>query len=113
MGFARDDAKSAPKSAAHQCVDVSRLNTRMVLKPDTLLIEDTGGHAAILTMSAPCAQMDELDQIGFEINGVSRLCSRTDIKILHARFGGPQVRCIISDVKFLSHDEAKALINSQ
>jgi len=54
--------------------------------------------------------MDELDQIGFEINGISQLCSRTDIKVLHSRFDGPQVRCIIKEVTFLSHDEAKALM---
>lgn len=113
MGFTRDDQNETVKTKPRQCVDMSNLSTRMVLSPDTLLLQDASGHAAKLKMSAPCSQMDDLDMIGFEINGGSQLCSRTDIKVIHSRFDGPQVRCIINEVTFLNRDEARALVQKQ
>lgn len=90
-----------------QCVDAGRLMTKRVVDKQTLFVED-GGRAALLTLSAPCANLDELDKIGFEFNGSSLICDKRDVKILYSRFSEKPVRCLISKVTPLTPEQAKA-----
>ncbi|MFT4091623.1 MAG: DUF6491 family protein [Asticcacaulis sp.] len=100
------DKTEAPLQA-RQCVDAGRLMTKRVVDKQTLFIED-GGRAALLTLSSPCANLDEMDKIGFEFNGSTMVCDKRDVKILYSRFTERPVRCLINKVTPLTPEEAKA-----
>jgi hypothetical protein len=102
---ASDTVNTVPKAKA-QCIDASDLDRRQVVKPDTLLIEDDRGRAALLKLSAPCENMNDLDRIGFEFNGSTLLCDRKDIKILYSRFNESPLRCIIETITPITKAEA-------
>jgi len=94
-----------------QCVDTRSLRTKMVVSKNQLVIEDDFHHAALLTLGAPCDQMDDLDHIGFLIQGDSRLCEIHDVKIEYAHQDDnihPMLRCLITDLKPLTLDQVKA-----
>ncbi len=102
-------ADPAPPPLA-QCVDTHSLNINMIVSKNQVVLEDSFHHAALLTLSQPCTQMDSLDGIGFLIEGDSRLCQIHDVKILYTRQGlhEPPSRCLITDMKPLTKDEVKA-----
>ncbi|WP_140984896.1 DUF6491 family protein [Asticcacaulis tiandongensis] len=103
----RPVATTEPRLDNKQCVDAGRLMTKRVVDKQTLFVED-GGRAALLTLSSPCANLDELDKIGFEFNGSSMICDKRDVKILYSRFSEKPVRCLISKVTPLTPEQAKA-----
>jgi len=109
-------ADPAPTSQAlKQCVDTRDLNTRMIVSKNQILLEDSFHHAALVTLSQPCSQMDELDHVGFLIEGDSRLCQIHDIKILYSHATGMHehpLTCLITDLKPLTHDQVKAYFSS-
>ena len=108
---AADPAPSASPPALTQCVDTRSLRTKMIVSKNQLVIEDDFHHAALLTLSEPCDQMDDLDHIGFIIEGDSRLCQIHDIKIEYAHQDDhlhPMLRCLITDLKPLTLDQVKA-----
>ena len=90
-----------------QCVDAGRLMTKRVVDKQTVFIED-GGRAALLTLSSPCTNLDEMDKIGFEFNSSSMICDKRDVKILYSRFSEKPVRCLIAKVTPLTAEQAKA-----
>lgn len=101
----------APKAIAAsntQCVDAGSLQTRRVIDRNKMFVEDSWGRAAILTLSQPCSQMDEMDRIGFEFSGTTQICSPHDVQVLYSRQDERPVQCIITDVRPLTKDEAKA-----
>lgn len=109
---AADPAPTSP--ALKQCIDTRDLNTRMIVSKNQLVLEDSFHHAALVTLSPPCSQMDELDHVGFLIEGDSRLCQIHDIKILysHASMHERPLTCLITDLKPLTHDQVKAYFSS-
>ena len=111
---AADPAPTSPPALA-QCVDTHDLNTRMIVSKNQLVLEDSFHHAALVTLSQPCGQMDELDHVGFLIEGDSRLCRIHDIKILYSHATGMHehpLTCLITDLKPLTHDQVKAYFSS-
>lgn len=101
----------APRTEApRQCYDFNNMRTRMVIEPDSLLIEDAFGKYVLLKLTAPCRNIDELDKIGFEFNGSTQVCSRTDVKILHSRDTEAPLRCLIDTLTPLTKDEARVLM---
>lgn len=103
-------AQSLKPDAAKQCYDLNNMRSRMVIEPDSLLIEDAYGKYVLVKLTAPCRNIDELDRIGFEFNGSTLLCKRTDVKILHSRNTETPLRCLIDTMTPLTKDEAKALM---
>ncbi|MFT3997691.1 MAG: DUF6491 family protein [Asticcacaulis sp.] len=99
------DQASTSVSGRH-CVDGSQLSRRMVIDKSHVLIEDSSGRAAILKLTAPCQNLDDLDKIGFEFDGTTQVCGRRDAKILYSRFTEAPVRCLIEEYKPLSKAEA-------
>ncbi|WP_189488496.1 DUF6491 family protein [Asticcacaulis endophyticus] len=99
--------QSVKPDAPRQCFDLNNMRTRMVIEPDSLLIEDGFGKYVLLKLTAPCRNIDELDRIGFEFNGSTQVCSRTDVKILHSRNTEAPLRCLIDTMTPLTKDEAK------
>lgn len=91
---------------AHTCIDAGHLSRKMVVDKNTVLVEDYSGRSALLKLSAPCRNLDELDKIGFEFNGSTQICDRRDVKILYSRFTEAPVRCLIEEVVPLSKAEA-------
>ncbi len=108
------DPAPAPTPLA-QCVDVHSLNSKMIVSKNQIVLEDSFHHAALLTMGAPCDQMDDLDHVGFLVDGDSRLCGIHDVKILYSHAGDdhmPPLRCLITDIKPLTLDQVKAYSSS-
>jgi hypothetical protein len=108
---AADPAPSAVPPPLTQCVDTRSLRTKMIVSKNQLVVEDDFHHAALLTLSQPCDQMDDLDHIGFIIEGDSRLCQIHDVKIEYAHQDDhlhPMLRCLITDLKPLTLDQVKA-----
>ena len=97
----------AKSAFPRQCVDISNLSSRQVVDKDTLFVRDTSGNAALLTLEAPCNHMDELDRIGFEVEGSSQICGPHDVKITYSR---PMdiigLKGLIGEVKPLSREDA-------
>jgi len=107
LSLAAAAPEEAPKNESGRvCVDAGQLGRKMVVDKNTVLVEDYAGHAALLKLSAPCRNLDELDKIGFEFNGSSQICDRRDVKILYSRFTEAPVRCLIEEVIPLSRAEA-------
>jgi hypothetical protein len=110
-------AAQAPTSpaASTQCIDTRDLNTRMIVSKNQVVLEDSFHHAALITLSQPCSQMDELDHVGFLIEGDSRLCQIHDVKILYSHWGMHEhpLTCLITDLKPLTHDQVKAYFSSK
>lgn len=90
-----------------KCIDASQLNRKMVVNKTTVLIEDGFGRSALLKLSAPCQNLDDLDKIGFEFFGGTQICDRRDVKILYSRFDEAPVRCLVESVTPLTKEEAK------
>lgn len=90
-----------------RCLDASHLNRKIVVDKMTVLIEDSFGRSALLKLSAPCQNLDDLDKIGFEFFGGTQICDRRDVKILYSRFDEAPVRCLIESVTPLTKEEAK------
>ena len=108
---AADPAASSSPPPLTQCVDTRSLRTKMIVSKNQLVVEDDFHHAALLTLSEPCDQMDDLDHIGFIIEGDSRLCQIHDVKIEYAHQDDhlhPMLRCLITDLKPLTLDQVKA-----
>ena len=108
---AADPAPAAVPAPLTQCVDTRSLRTKMIVSKNQLVVEDDFHHAALLTLSEPCDQMDDLDHIGFIIEGDSRLCQIHDVKIEYAHQDDhlhPMLRCLITDLKPLTLDQVKA-----
>lgn len=101
-------ADAAPAPALTQCVDTKDLQTKMIVSKNQVVMQDMSGHGALVTLAPPCAQMQELDHVGFLYEGDTRLCQIHDIKILYSRDTEPPVRCLITDLKPLTKDEVKA-----
>ena len=112
LGRAPEARAADPAPAANQCIETASLESKMVVAKNQLLLEDSYGHAALVTLSPPCSQMDQLDHIGFIYQGDTRLCQKHDIKILYSRESEHPVQCLIEDVKPLTKDEAKAYSSS-
>lgn len=107
---ADDEAKSAPQASA--CLDSNFLTTRMVVNGNTLFIEDMSGQGAVLEMAPPCSNMHDLDMIGFEFRGSSKICGRTDIKVVHNTPNGAiPAKCIVKTYTPLNREEAKAYLS--
>ncbi|MDC7675646.1 DUF6491 family protein [Asticcacaulis machinosus] len=100
-------AQSVKPDEPKQCYDLGNMRSRMVIEPDSLLIEDAFGKYVLLKLTAPCRHIDELDKIGFEFNGSTQLCRKTDVKILHSRNTEAPLRCLIDTMTPLTKDEAK------
>ena len=109
-------ADPAPEPRLAQCVDTHSLRTKMIVSKNQLVLEDDFHHAALVTLAEPCGQMDELDHIGFEIQGDSRICGIHDMKILYSHGMGddhmPPLRCLMTDLKPLTLDQVKAYSSS-
>ena len=105
-------ADPAPAPALTQCVDTQSLESKMIVSKNQLVLEDISGHAALVTLGAPCSQMDDIDHVGFLYEGDTRLCQIHDIKILYSRDTEHPVRCLITDLKPLTKDEVKAYSSS-
>lgn len=101
-----ESEKAAPK--ANHCVDAGNDVRRMVVDKQSIMVEDGSGRGVLLTLSMPCKNLDELDQIGFEFNGSSQICDKRDAKILYSRNGEAPVRCLITEVKHLTREQTKA-----
>ncbi len=112
LGHAPQARAADPAPAANQCVDTNLLETKMIVGKDQVLMVDSMGHAALVTLAPPCSQMDELDHVGFIYEGDTRLCQKHDIKILYSRTDERPVQCLITDVKPLTKTEAKAYSSS-
>jgi len=110
-GFAADQKADTnsdnTRLAPQQCVNGGNSMTRRVIDKQTVLIED-GGRAALLTLTSPCSNLDELDKIGFEFNGSTQICDRRDVKILYSRFTERPVHCLVSKITPLTPEQAKA-----
>ncbi len=101
-------ADAAPAPALTQCIETKNLDTKMIVSKNQVVMQDMSGHGALVTLAPPCAQMQELDHVGFLYEGDTRLCQIHDIKILYSRDTEPPVRCLITDLKPLTKDEVKA-----
>ena len=99
---------ASDKPAGRACVDMGDLETRRIFNNNQFYVRDRLGRAAIISFGAPCAHMDELDQLGLIIYGVSSMCSSRDVHFTHRRHGGIAVQCIAEDFQPLTADEAKA-----
>ena len=108
IGHAPQARAADPAPATHQCIDTQYLDTKMIVDKDKLLLQDSSGHATLVTLAPPCSQMQELDHVGFVYDGDTRLCHIHDIKILYSRTDEPSVQCLITDIKPLTKAEAKA-----
>lgn len=113
QAISADDAVEPASVPMSSCLDASRLTTRMVVDSDTLFIEDMNGKGAVLEMTAPCSQMRDLDQISFEFSGSTRVCGRTDIKVVHNTPNGAiPARCIVKTYTPMTRDETRAYLAS-
>ncbi len=101
-------ADAAPAPALTQCIETKDLETKMIVSKNQVVMQDMSGHGALVTLAPPCAQMQELDHVGFLYEGDTRLCQIHDIKILYSRDTEHPVRCLITDLKPLTKDEVKA-----
>lgn len=105
----------AQAATSGQCIDASDLNTKMVVGSNQVVLQDFEGHGGLLTLGPPCTQMQDLDHVGFEFNGDSRICSKHDVKILYSHGMDDHerpLRCIITNIKPLTRDEVKAYSSS-
>ena len=105
----------AEAAAPGQCIDASDLATKMVVSSNQVVIQDFQGHGGLLTLGPPCSQMEDLDHVGFEFDGDSRICNKHDVKILYSHGMGDHerpLRCIITNIKPLTRDEVKAYSSS-
>jgi len=91
------------------CVDIDRIHSRQIIDGRTLYLRSRGGGAVLVTLSAPCTQMQEMDRLDFVMHGSSTLCRRGDIDIYHSRFGETPIRCLINEVKPLTEAQWKAI----
>jgi hypothetical protein len=108
---AADPAPAAMSPPLAQCIDTHSLKTKMIVSKNQLVVVDDFNHAALLTLSQPCDQMEDLDHVGFLIEGDSRLCQIHDVKIEYAHQDDhlhPMLRCLITDLKPLTLDQVKA-----
>ena len=106
-------AQAAPGYS--QCIDASSLDTKMVVSSNQIVVQDMQGHGGLLTLGPPCTQMEDLDHVGFEFDGDSRICSKHDVKILYSHGMDDHerpLRCIITNIKPLTRDEVKAYSSS-
>lgn len=106
------DEAAKPATQASACLDSNFLTTRMVVNGNTLFIEDISGQGAVLEMAAPCTNMRDLDIIGFEFKGSSKICGRTDIKVVHNTQNGTiPAKCIVKTYTPLNREETKAYLS--
>ena len=108
-------ADPAPEPKLAQCVDVHSLRTKMIVSKNQVVLEDDFHHAALVTLAPPCSEMDELDHVGFLIEGDSRICGLHDVKILYSHATDDHMaplRCLMSDLKPLTLDQVKAYSSS-
>ncbi|MGZ3299282.1 MAG: DUF6491 family protein [Asticcacaulis sp.] len=114
-GVAALSLSQAPQAVAasdNKCIDAGSLQSRMIIDRNKVLVEDSFGRTAILTLSQPCSQMDEMDRVGFIFNGTTQVCGPHDVQILYSRMNERPVQCIINDVQILTAAEAKAYTSS-
>jgi hypothetical protein len=104
-----EEVAQTPQSKRSHCVDIERLHSRRIIDRQTLYLRSSGGKAMLVRLSAPCAQMQEMDRLDFEMRGSSYLCSRSDIAIYHSRFGETPIRCLIAEIKPLTEKEWRAI----
>jgi hypothetical protein len=95
------------KPERRACIDVSTNLNRQVIGKNKLRLEDGLGRSAILTLSAPCSNMDDFDKIGFELSGSSQLCDVHDMKILFSRHGEAPLTCLITDLKVFKRGQTE------
>jgi hypothetical protein len=108
-GQSASESKSSASAKVQPglCVDVSNIFSRQVIDKNKLRVEDGFGRSAILTLSQPCSNMDELDHIGFEMSASGLLCRPHDVKILHSRYNEKPLTCLITDLKVMTREETK------
>ncbi|MDC7683527.1 DUF6491 family protein [Asticcacaulis sp. BYS171W] len=107
LAHATPETTPTPEARLKTCLDGHSLNRRMVVDKTTVLIEDGFGRSALLKLSKPCQNLDDLDRIGFEFIGSTQICGRHDVKILYSRFNEAPLRCLIESITPLSKAEAQ------
>ncbi|ESQ80528.1 DUF6491 family protein [Asticcacaulis sp. YBE204] len=106
LANAEPETTAASKVAPKHCVNAGNLDRRMVVDKTTVLIEDGFGRAALLKLSRPCQNLDDMDRIGFEFEGSTQICGPRDVKILYSRFNEAPIRCLVESVTPLSKEQA-------
>lgn len=100
------DSAAGRTRQAPKCLDLRNVGRIHVVDDHTLLVYDGFGNPYQLDVGGPCRSMNDMSQIGFEINGIDQLCRAHDAMILHSNMGEAPVRCLINGVKPITRAQA-------